>query len=138
MRLASYVPGELIPLPLSGSIPELPHVAKVENRTASKISRKMISRHPCRCKARRADTKLRGRFSGKRCGPSRLCARSASAGLENFVRQPQKTFATWGNSGIEPDKGKGISSPGTYEAGLMWPRNDGERQWSTMSDWTCR
>ena len=48
------------------------------------------------------------------------------------------TFATWGNSGIEPDKGKGISSPGTYEAGLMWPRNDGERQWSTMSDWTCR
>ena len=30
MRLASYVPGELIPLPLSGSIPELPYVAKVE------------------------------------------------------------------------------------------------------------
>ena len=28
-------------------------------------------------------------------------------------------FATWGNSGIEPDKGKGISSPGTYEASLM-------------------
>ena len=26
MRPASYVPGELIPLPLSGSIPELPHV----------------------------------------------------------------------------------------------------------------
>ena len=37
------------------------------------------------------------------------------------------TFATWGNSGIEPDKGKGISSPGTYEASLMWPCNDGER-----------
>ena len=29
MRLASYVPGELISLPLSGSIPELRHVAKV-------------------------------------------------------------------------------------------------------------
>ena len=29
MRPASYVPGELIPLPLSGSIPELPHVEKV-------------------------------------------------------------------------------------------------------------
>jgi hypothetical protein len=28
MGRASYVPGELIPLPLSGSIPELPHVAK--------------------------------------------------------------------------------------------------------------
>ena len=48
------------------------------------------------------------------------------------------TFATWGNSGIEPDKGKGISSPGTYEAGLMWPCNDGERQCNTMSDLTCR
>ena len=29
------------------------------------------------------------------------------------------TFATWGNSGIEPDKGKGISSPGTYEATML-------------------
>ena len=48
------------------------------------------------------------------------------------------SFATWGNSGIEPDKGKGISSPGTYEASLMWLRNDGERQWNTMSDWTYR
>ena len=48
------------------------------------------------------------------------------------------TFATWGNSRIEPDKGKGISSPGTYGASLMWPCNGGERQWSTMSDWTCR
>jgi len=37
------------------------------------------------------------------------------------------TSATWGNSGIEPDKGEGISSPGTYEASLMWPCNDGER-----------
>ena len=36
-------------------------------------------------------------------------------------------------AGIEPDKGKGISSPGTYEASLMWPCNDGERQWNTMS-----
>jgi hypothetical protein len=27
--MASYVPGELIPLPSSGSIPELPHVAKL-------------------------------------------------------------------------------------------------------------
>ena len=41
MRLATYVPGELIPLPLSGSIPELPHVAKVENRATRKISRKL-------------------------------------------------------------------------------------------------
>jgi hypothetical protein len=48
------------------------------------------------------------------------------------------TFATWGNSGIEADKGNGISPPGTYEASLMWPCNDGERQWNTMSDWTLK
>ena len=64
--------------------------------------------------------------------------KTPSAALGIFVRHPKKTFATWGNSGIEPDKGKGISSPGMYEASLMWPRNDGERQWNTMSDWTYR
>jgi hypothetical protein len=37
MRLASYVPEELIPLPLSGPIPELPHVAKVVLLKVSKI-----------------------------------------------------------------------------------------------------
>jgi hypothetical protein len=51
-----------------------------------------------------------------------------------FVASAQPTYATWGNSGIEPDKGKGISFPGTYETSLMWPCNDGERQWNTMSD----
>src|SRR6266436_6013977 len=40
------------------------------------------------------DTKVRGRFSEKRCGPSRRCARNASAALENFVCCPQKTFST--------------------------------------------
>src|SRR5947208_13547589 len=35
-----------------------------------------------------------GRFSEKRCGPSRRCARNASAALENFVCYPQKTFST--------------------------------------------
>jgi hypothetical protein len=39
MRLASYVLGELIPLPLSGSIPELPHVAKVFSGWRTKILR---------------------------------------------------------------------------------------------------
>jgi hypothetical protein len=29
MRLTSSIPGELIPAPSSGSIPELPHVAKL-------------------------------------------------------------------------------------------------------------
>src|ERR1700733_10115735 len=51
MGRALYIPGELIPLPLSGSIPELPHVAKVENRTTPKISRKQISRQLYRCNA---------------------------------------------------------------------------------------
>src|SRR5258706_698929 len=41
------------------------------------------------------DTKVRGRFSEKRCGPSRRCARNASAALGNFVcYPPQKTFST--------------------------------------------
>src|SRR5260370_12857841 len=41
-----------------------------------------------------ADTKVRGRFSEKRGGPSRPCARNASAALENFVCLPEKTFST--------------------------------------------
>src|SRR5260370_39764441 len=40
------------------------------------------------------DTKVRGRFSEKRCGPSGRCERNASAALENFVCYPQKTFST--------------------------------------------
>jgi len=49
MRRASYVPGELIPLPLSGSIPELPHVAKVGRlllvgQSANSLSRPALSR----------------------------------------------------------------------------------------------
>jgi hypothetical protein len=35
-------------------------------------------------------------------------------------------------------KAQEISSPGTHEAMLMWPRNDGELRWNIMSDWTCR
>jgi len=40
-----------------------------------------------------ANTKVRGRFSKIRCGPSRRGARNASAALENFVCYPQKTFS---------------------------------------------
>ena len=42
----------------------------------------------------RADTKVRGRFCVKRCGPSHRHVRNASAVLKNFVRQPEKTFST--------------------------------------------
>jgi hypothetical protein len=42
----------------------------------------------------RPDTKVRGRFCVKRCGPSRRRVRAASAVLKNFVRQPEKTFST--------------------------------------------
>jgi hypothetical protein len=38
------------------------------------------------------DTKVRGRFSEKRCGPSRRCAQNASAALENFVCYSPKDF----------------------------------------------
>src|ERR1700716_1974381 len=85
------------------------------------------------------DTKtVRGGCEMKRYGPSGRRAQNASAALRIFVRHPKKTFATWDNSGIEPDKGKGISSPGKYGASLMRPCNDGERQWNFMSDLTCR
>src|SRR5262249_51348281 len=40
--------------------------------------------------------------------------------------------------GASQTKAHGISSPGTNEASLMWPPNDGERQWNIMLDWTCR
>src|SRR6478736_9707882 len=42
----------------------------------------------------RLDTKVRGRFCVKRCGPSRRRVRDALAVLKNFVRQPEKTFST--------------------------------------------
>ena len=41
-----------------------------------------------------ADTKVRGRFSETRYGPSRRCPRNASGALENFTCCPQKTFST--------------------------------------------
>jgi hypothetical protein len=40
--------------------------------------------------------------------------------------------------GSSQTKAQGISSPGMYEANLMWLLNDGERQWNIMLDWTCR
>jgi hypothetical protein len=70
--------------------------------------------------------------------PPHLYMKIVSAARRISDHQCKTIFATWGNSGIEPDKGMGISFPGTYEANLMWPCNDGERQWNTMSDWTCR
>jgi hypothetical protein len=39
MRLASSIPGKLIPLPSSGSIPELPHVEKVASLKSLEIYR---------------------------------------------------------------------------------------------------
>src|SRR6266480_1074773 len=40
--------------------------------------------------------------------------------------------------GSSQTKVQGISSPRAHEAILMWPRKDGEQQWCTMLDWTCR
>ena len=41
-----------------------------------------------------ANTKVGGRFGRKRCGPSRLRTRSASAVFKIFVLRPKNTFAT--------------------------------------------
>src|ERR1700738_164650 len=69
-------------------------VAKVENRTTPKISRKPIFRDSCCRNTLWANTKIGGRFGRKRCGPSRLRTRSASAVFKIFVLRPKKTFAT--------------------------------------------
>ena len=42
----------------------------------------------------KGDTKVRGRFCERRCGPSRRGERSASSVLKNFVHLPEKTFST--------------------------------------------
>jgi hypothetical protein len=44
MGLASYVPGELIPLPLSGSIPELPPCCKSRLRLTAKRDSVVLTR----------------------------------------------------------------------------------------------
>src|SRR6267154_174428 len=50
-----------------------------------------------------AGTKVRGRFSLKRCGPSRRRVRNVSAVQKEFVRQPQETFSTLSaTSGYNP------------------------------------
>ena len=52
-------------------------VEKVENRTTPKISQMLIFGLLRRCDALSVATKVHGRFSEKRCGPSRRCARNA-------------------------------------------------------------
>jgi hypothetical protein len=54
----------------------------------------------------RPDTEARGRFCEKRCGPSRRRARTASAVLKNFVRQPEKTFST-----VSANNGQSLQPP---------------------------
>src|SRR3981189_1512891 len=44
------------------------------------------------------------------CPPTSLFNRRVY-GAENLSPTSKKTFATWGNSGIQPDKGQGISLP---------------------------
>jgi len=46
MRLTSYLPGELIPLPSSGSIPELPHVAEVGDDQSWRAGANFLSLPP--------------------------------------------------------------------------------------------
>jgi hypothetical protein len=66
----------------------------------SKIERRRKSRQggfldaPAAARLSGTDTKVGGCFGMKRCGPSRLCARSASAVFKIFALHPKKTFAT--------------------------------------------
>jgi hypothetical protein len=48
------------------------------------------------------------------------------------------TFATWSNSGIEPNKGTGNQLSRDTGANLIWPSNNGEARWSTLLGWTYR
>ena len=67
-------------------------VEKVENRTTATISQMLIFGQLRRGIRRSADTKVRGRFWVKRCGPSHRRVRNASAALKNFVRRAEKDF----------------------------------------------
>ena len=59
--------------------------------------------------------------------------------LNQLSRVPLKIVLQHGViPGSSQTKAQGISSPGTYEASLMWPRNDGELRWNVMLDWMCR
>src|SRR6478672_9227976 len=78
-----------LPLPKSADT-----VAKVENRTAPKISRKLILDFLAAATRCSAVTKVHGRFWLKRCGPSRRRVRTASAVFKIFLLHPKKTFAT--------------------------------------------
>jgi hypothetical protein len=68
--------------------------AKIENRTTPKSREGRLLIDSPAAKLSRADTKARGRFCVKRCGPSCRRVRNASAVLTIFVRQPEKTFST--------------------------------------------
>src|SRR5580692_7164928 len=72
----------------------------------SKIERRRKSRQggfldaPAAARLSGANTKVGGCFGMKRCGPSRLSARSASAVFKIFALRPKNTFATI--SGTKP------------------------------------
>jgi len=69
-------------------------------------------------------------------------SRSAFSTVEAAKNQQSPTMNNGFQHGVIPGssqtKAQRISSLGTDEAILMWPRNDGERQWNIMLDWTCR
>jgi hypothetical protein len=97
MRLAHTFPGELIASPLSGSIPELPHVAKVRNwPVTSRLGPLAMTELPIPF-SQRAATTARAAVqpaSAFLCGgrPTRLPA---------FVRAPHRR-ALWNWGGCSP------------------------------------
>ena len=70
--------------------------------------------------------------------PPRRHLKTARTALKNWAESILGLFQHGVIPGSSQTKAQGISSPGTYEASLMWPLNDGERQWIIMLDWMCR
>jgi hypothetical protein len=83
--------------PNVGEGPILLQKSKIERRRKSRESRFLdVSTAARLC---RPDTKVRGRFCVKRCGPTCPRVRNAPAALKNFVRQPKDFFNT-----IDPER----------------------------------
>ena len=73
-------------------MPILLQKSKIERSQKSRESRFLGTSNAAKCCS--SNTRTRGRFSAKRCGPSRREVRDASAALKISVHHPNNTFAT--------------------------------------------
>ena len=94
MRLASYVPGELIPLPLSGSIPELPHVEKVESCAGLNFGENLKRTGIADSHSRSRAAEVAYEFSVRQRGPSGPYAKTAPKSRRISDLLCKATFST--------------------------------------------